>query len=130
MLSDIIGRRNTLMVVFSTQLINMLFFSSYDTMALMALGTVVAGFSYGSLMSVYPSLTSDNWGMKGYGANYGVLYTAWGVSGVVGPLIAGWVVDKTGTYDWAYNISAALLVVALVLGFLLKPVKTPPPAEA
>ena len=68
--------------------------------------------------------------MKSYGANYGVLYTAWGVSGVVGPLIAGWVVDTTGAYDLAYNISAGLLVVALVLGFVLKPVKTPPPAEA
>ena len=130
MLSDIIGRRNTLMVVFSTQLINMLCFATYTTMPLMVVGTIVAGFSYGSLMSVYPSLTSDNWGMKSYGANYGALYTAWGVSGVVGPLIAGWVVDTTGTYDLAYTISAGLLVVALVLGFVLKPVKTPPPEQA
>jgi MFS family permease len=127
-LSDTIGRRNTLMVVFTTQAINMLCFAAYTTMPLIFLGTVVAGFSYGSLMSVYPSITSDNWGMKSYGANYGVLYTAWGVSGVVGPLIAGWAVDKTGTYAMAYTISAALLGVALVLGAILKPVKTAPQA--
>jgi len=125
-LSDTIGRRNTLMVVFTTQAINMLCFSAYTTMPLIFLGTVVAGFSYGSLMSVYPSLTSDNWGMKSYGTNYGVLYTAWGVSGVLGPLIAGWAVDKTGTYALAYTISAVLLGVALALGAMLKPVKTPP----
>ncbi|GAB1456712.1 hypothetical protein MASR2M48_20200 [Spirochaetota bacterium] len=126
MLSDKIGRRNTMLLVFSTQLLNMLAFSFYTTEPLIILGTVVAGFSYGSLMSTFPSITSDNWGMKSYGANYGVMYTAWGVSGVLGPLIAGWAVDATGTYALAYTISAALLAVAIVLGLLLKPVCTAP----
>ena len=126
MLSDRIGRRNTMMLVFGTQLLNMLAFSFYTTEPLIILGTIVAGFSYGSLMSTFPSITSDNYGMKSYGANYGVLYTAWGVSGVVGPLIAGWVVDATGTYAAAYTLSAILLGVAMVLGLLLKPVQTPP----
>lgn len=127
-LSDRIGRKNTLLLVFSTQLLNMLAFGFYTTAPLVFLGTVVAGFSYGSLMSTFPSITSDNWGMKGYGANYGVLYTAWGVCGVVGPLLAGWAVDTTGAYTLAYTISAALLGVAIVLGLLLKPVTEPPKA--
>lgn len=128
-LSDKIGRRNTMLLVFATQALNMLAFASYTTEPLIILGTFVAGFSYGSLMSVFPSTTSDNWGMKSYGANYGVLYTAWGVSGVVGPLIAGWTVDKTGTYALAYTISAALLFVAILLGFMTKPVRTAPEQE-
>lgn len=126
MLSDKIGRRNTMLLVFSTQLLNMLAFSFYTTEPLIILGTIVAGFSYGSLMSTFPSITSDNWGMKSYGANYGVMYTAWGVSGVLGPLIAGWAVDATGSYALAYTISAALLAVAIILGLLLKPVCTAP----
>lgn len=128
-LSDKTGRRNTMLLVFSSQLLNMLAFISYTTMPLIVLGTFVAGFSYGSLMSVFPSTTADNWGMKSYGANYGVLYTAWGVSGVVGPLIAGWTVDKTGTYALAYTLSAALLGVAILLGLLTKPVRTAPEPE-
>ncbi len=129
-LSDKIGRRNTLLLVFSTQLLNMLAFGYYDSVTLIVLGTVVAGFSYGSLMSTFPSITSDYWGMKGYGANYGVLYTAWGVCGVVGPLLAGWAIDTTGSYAAAYGISAALLGVAIVLGLLLKPVTAAPKAAA
>lgn len=126
MLSDRIGRRNTMLIVFSTQLLNMLAFSFYTTEPLIILGTIVAGFSYGSLMSTFPSITSDNFGMKSYGANYGVLYTAWGVSGVLGPLIAGWAIDVTKSYSLAYIISAVLLGVALVLGLFLKPVHTAP----
>jgi MFS family permease len=126
MLSDRIGRRNTMLLVFGTQLLNMLAFNFYTTELLIVVGTIIAGFSYGSLMSTFPSITSDNWGMKSYGANYGVLYTAWGVSGVVGPLIAGWAIDATGSYSLAYTISALLLGVAIALGIALKPVQTAP----
>lgn len=80
-------------------------------------------------MSTFPSITSDNWGMKSYGANYGVLYTAWGVSGVLGPLIAGYVVDSTGSYGPAFLVSAALLAVAIVLGLTLKPVSKAPDVQ-
>lgn len=119
-LSDKIGRKNTMLLVFSTQLINMLAFIHFTNLPMIALGTVVAGLSYGSLMSVFPSMTADKWGMKNYGTNYGVLYLAWGVSGVVGPLIAAWVVDATGTYALAYTISAVLLGMAIGLGVLVK----------
>lgn len=125
-LSDKIGRKNTMLLVFATQLFNMLGFIYYTNLPMIAFGTVVAGLSYGSLMSVFPSVTADNWGMKNYGTNYGVLYLAWGVSGVVGPLIAAKVVDATGTYALAYTISAALLGIAIVFGLLTKPVVTPP----
>lgn len=123
MLSDRIGRLNTMLLVFTTQLINMSCFIFYTTPLLIVIGTIVAGFSYGSLMSTFPSMTSDRWGMKNYGANYGVLYTAWGVSGVLGPLIAGWAIDTTGTYASAYTISAVLLGVAIALGIILRPMK-------
>lgn len=126
MLSDKIGRKNTMLLVFATQLLNMLAFVHYTNLPLIALGTVVTGLSYGSLMSVFPSTTADNWGMKNYGTNYGVLYLAWGISGVVGPLIAAAVVDATGTYALAYTISAVLLGVAMVFGLLTQPVTTPP----
>jgi OFA family oxalate/formate antiporter-like MFS transporter len=125
-LSDKVGRKNTMLLVFSTQLLNMLAFIYYTDLTLIAFGTVVTGLSYGSLMSVFPSATADNWGMRGYGANYGVLYLAWGVSGIVGPLIAAWVVDTTGVYALAYNISAVLLGIAIVVGLLVKPVTTAP----
>lgn len=119
-LSDKIGRKNTMLLVFGTQLINMLAFIHFTNLPMIALGTVVAGLSYGSLMSVFPSMTADKWGMKNYGTNYGVLYLAWGVSGVVGPLIAAWAVDTTGTYALAYTISAVLLGMAIGLGMLVK----------
>jgi MFS family permease len=125
-LSDKIGRKNTMLLVFTTQLINMIGFINYNNMGLISMGTIVAGLSYGSLMSVFPSTIADNWGMKNYGTNYGLLYLAWGASGIAGPLIAAWVVDTTGSYEMAYTISAVLLAIAIVLGAVSRPLTSPP----
>ncbi len=127
--SDKIGRVNTMMIVFAIQGLNMAFFSHYDTALLIAMGTALAGIGYGSLLALFPSAVADFYGVKNLGMNYGVVYTAWGVAGAIGPIIAGYVVDKTGNYDMAYFISAGLLVITFVLALLTKPVK-PSAAEA
>lgn len=123
-LSDKIGRIRTMQIVFALQGVNMLMFSSYNSFALVALGTAFAGIGYGALLSLFPSTVSDYYGMKNFGTNYGVLYTAWGIAGAIGPVIAGWVVDTTGTYNMAYTISAALMAITLACTFITKPVKS------
>lgn len=123
-LSDKIGRVRMLMIVFIIQGINMAFFANYSTTLALSIGTALTGICYGSLLSLFPSLVSDYYGVKNFGGNYGVLYTAWGVSGTIGPIIAGVVFDLTGTYNLAYMISAGLLAVALGVALLTKPLST------
>jgi hypothetical protein len=41
------------------------------------------GFNYGANLALFPSFTKDLWGLKNFGMNYGVLFTAWGVGGFV-----------------------------------------------
>jgi MFS transporter, OFA family, oxalate/formate antiporter len=121
MLSDKIGRIQTLRLMIVLQGLNMLAFAFYTTPLTIAIGTAAAGVAYGSLLSLFPSITSDYYGMKNFGLNYGILYTAWGISGAIGPVIASAIADLTGTFTMAYNISAGLLAVTLVLNLMLKP---------
>lgn len=122
-LSDKIGRTKTMIIVFSLQGVNMLLFGQYLTPATMAIGAAIAGFGYGALLSLFPSTVADYYGLKNLGANYGMVFTAWGVGGVFGPILAGWVADSTGTYQTAYLISAVLLALATILAFMTKPPK-------
>jgi MFS family permease len=122
-ISDKIGRVNTMMIVFVIQGVNMALFAAYTSPIWISVGTALAGIGYGSLLSLFPTVVADYYGVKNFGGNYGVMYTAWGISGTIGPIIAGIVVDKTGTYNLAYIISAALLVVALILALITKPIK-------
>ena len=116
-MSDHIGRMKTILLVFISQAIIMFLFGRFSTITAFVVGSAVVGFSYGACLSVFPATTADHWGTKNLGFNYGIMFTAWGVGGVFGPILAGRVADATGSYSTAYMISAALLIFAAVLTF-------------
>ena len=120
MMSDRIGRVNALFVVFAMQAVNMVGFMFYRTIPALMAGIVAAGFSYGTLLSVYPSITADQYGLKNYGTNYGVLYLSWGLAGLVTPMIADVIYDASGNFNMAYVICAILLTAIIVVNCLLK----------
>lgn len=122
-LCDKIGAVKTLTVAILMQCINMVLFAFYDSSLSLSIGAVIAGTAYGALLSIFPSVTAEYYGLKNYGGNFGVLFTAWGVSGIVGPILAAIMVDRTGNYDLGYLIFAISLGICLVLSLLTKPVQ-------
>ncbi|MCD9491898.1 MFS transporter [Photobacterium phosphoreum] len=121
-MSDKIGGVKTLMIAFVMQGINMVMFATFDSEFTLIIGAAVAGVGYGTLLAVFPSIIADFYGLKNYGANYGVLYTAWGVSGFIGPVVAAFAVDTTGTYTLAYTVCSVMIAVAVVLSVITKKV--------
>lgn len=119
-ISDKIGRIKTIFLVCMSQAIVMFFFSSFNSITTFIIGSAIVGFSYGSCLSVFPSTTADFWGTKNLGMNYGIMFTAWGVGGVFGPLLAGKIADISGSYNSAYLISSALMILASAMTFLTK----------
>ena len=118
--SDRIGRIKTIMIVFLSQAAVMLFFSNFSTVGTFVLGSAVVGLSYGACLSLFPSATADFWGTKNLGLNYGIMFTAWGVGGVFGPLMAGKIADVTGSYNLGYFISAGLMIFGALLTLVTK----------
>lgn len=129
LVSDKIGRVNTLILAFLLQAANMWFFMTISTEAMLVAGAISGALCYGALLSVFPSLTADYFGLMGYGANYGLVYLGWGLSGALGPVIASKAFDASGTFTNAYLISAAMLVAAALIAFMTKAPKSAP-AEA
>jgi MFS family permease len=113
--SDYIGRVVTIALVCIAQALAMFFFSSFATFGGFVLGAAVVGFSYGACLSLFPATAADRWGTKNLGVNYGILFTAWGVGGVLGPTLAGRIADATGSYAGAYDVAGVLLCAAIVL---------------
>jgi len=124
MLSDRIGRLWTMFGIFLFQAALMLVLRTglTDMTAFVAV-SMLLGFNYGACLSVFPSTVKDNFGMKNFGINYGLVFTAWGVGGFVFPLAAGKMFETAkkaagaGSYDNAYQVAAGLLVVAAALTF-------------
>lgn len=120
MLSDIFGRARTMFIVFLFQAIVMIFFSHANTIPLIIIGALAVGFNYGSNLSLFPSATADYFGTKNMGVNYGLVFTAWGVGGVFGSIVAGMIVDATGSYNTAFTTAAALCLLAAAMTFITR----------
>ena len=73
----------------------------------------VVYYCYGTQLSVYASTTGDFFGTKNLGVNYGLVFSAWGVAGVIGPIIAGRLFDIFGNYTNAFYVGSAICVGAL-----------------
>jgi len=116
--SDYIGRIITLVFVFIMQAIIMAFFSQFSTISGFIIGSALVGFNYGACLSLFPATTADYWGTKNLGMNYGILFTSWGVGGIVGPMLAGSIADATGSYAMAYYIACGLLAFAALMGMV------------
>ncbi|UCH07977.1 MAG: OFA family MFS transporter [Deltaproteobacteria bacterium] len=124
-LSDKIGRNATLMIMLSFQTILMLIAipvvgAERSSAVLLILLATFIGFNYGTNLSLFPSLTKDKWGLKNFGINYGMVFTAWGVGGFVMGRLSQMLVAHTGTYTSSFLTAAALLIVGAFLTLTLR----------
>ena len=128
-MSDTIGRVTTLktMVLLSALAMPALFLWRTEVVPFYALVALVY-WCYGTQLSVFASTVADFYGTKNLGLNYGVLFTAWGAAGIIGPAIAARVFDRFGDYRYAFFTASALAVVALVsLSMVKTDLGTPSP---
>jgi OFA family oxalate/formate antiporter-like MFS transporter len=114
-MSDALGRLNVLRLMIAISMIAMpvLYVVGGNTTGLYA-AVFIVYWCYGTQLSVNASTTSDFWGTKNAGINYGMLFTAWGVAGIIGPRIAGVLFDKYKNYQMAFYTAAILAAVALL----------------
>ena len=87
------------------------------------------GMNYGSNLSLFPAASKDFFGLKSFGMNYGLLFTAWGVAGLVMPWMNGVIKDATGKPDLAYFIIIAMMVVAAGMAVVSRSFGHPTPAS-
>jgi OFA family oxalate/formate antiporter-like MFS transporter len=130
-LSDTLGRLNTLrlMIALSAVAMPILFHTGANVGALYVLVFVVY-YCYGTQLSVNASTASDFWGTRNAGVNYGLLFTAWGVAGIIGPRIGGRLFDVYKNYQAAFYTAGVICAIALVSELLAKRPTEPAAAAA
>jgi MFS transporter, OFA family, oxalate/formate antiporter len=114
-MSDAIGRLRTLqtMVFLSALAMPALFLLRQQVVPFFALIALVY-WCYGTQLSLFASTTADFYGTRNLGLNYGVLFTAWGFSGILGPGTAGRIYDRFGDYRYAFFSAAVFAAIAFV----------------
>jgi MFS family permease len=119
-LGDHLGRRRSLHLTLFGQVAAFLLFAVSGSLASLyfAAALYIAGSS--SATSLYPAVIADHFGRGHIGAIAGVSFAIAGAATAIGPLLAGWIRDATGTYQAAFLIGATLNISAILLLGLLR----------
>ena len=70
--------------------------------------TAVLGAGYGVRIALMPVVLIGLFGLQNLGAVLGIFFTATGISALLGPLLAGFIVDGTGSYRWVATFALAI----------------------
>ena len=88
---------------------------SANSFTLLIVYAILFGAGWGGFIALSPVVAAEIFGPVGLGTILGATYTAAGIAGLLGPTLAGYLIDKSGSYQPA--IIGAMIVA--FLGFLL-----------
>ena len=127
--SDKLGREMTMFIVFTLNAIFIALLPAFGRgpISFVLLIFLIMG-TWGPLFALFPSITADRFGTTYAASNYGFVYTAKGFGGILGGVVAGYLVAATG-WSLIFYASAFLSFLAglggLVMRKVPKPVRTP-----
>jgi MFS family permease len=79
--------------------------SAGSSFGMLVLFVLVLGTGYGCFVAVSPLVLADRFGVVGLGSLMGLFYTTQGLGGLIGPPVAGRIIDTTGSYRWPMVIA-------------------------
>jgi MFS family permease len=100
-LADRIGRMRTFRACFALIGASFLVWLAATSLPWLVVFAVLLGVGYGGWIALQPTVMADWFGVRGLGGVVGLVYTSSGVGALVGPPLAGLLVDGTGGYRWA-----------------------------
>lgn len=132
-ISDRFGRKTAVFGMCATSILACLgFLRTADGFGMVLAGLCLAAFSYGGYLALMPSFTADYFGPTHVGANYGLLFTAWGLCGFIVPGYFAGIMDRakaagdvTSGWNEVYWTLAGLSLLGAVIVTVLRPPAQP-----
>ncbi|HET7478665.1 MAG TPA: OFA family MFS transporter [Rubrobacteraceae bacterium] len=129
-LSDAIGRKWVFFVMFLLQAALFLILPFAGVYVFLAILSFIIVSCYGGGFGTMPAFTADYFGSANVGKIYGLILTAWGFGGVLGPLLISYILDTTKSYTLAFYIIAGIMVASAVVAFIIRPPRAESRAES
>jgi OFA family oxalate/formate antiporter-like MFS transporter len=133
-LSDSVGRKAAAISMFAVYLVACLGLlrSGLGFWPMLA-GLCLAGFSFGGYLALLPSFTADYFGPRHIGANYGIMFSAYGLCGFLVPQYFAQIVDRAqqagnlaaGYDEVNYTLALFAAAGAALAAVVRRPASTP-----
>lgn len=123
--SDLVNRVKVLFFIFVIcGLASISYIFIYRFHAWYWVGISLVGLCFGGYLALFPAITADFFGTKNVGINYGFVFTAFGMGGLLSNIFAPRIKELTGGYTVAFIVTGILCFIGAFLAFLFKPPKT------
>jgi len=115
------GSKKIFITLFSLQAAAMLalYPAGSSTLLLSAVAGLI-GWNFGAMFTLFPATLIEYYGSKAQSANYGLLFTSFGIAGFFGPSIGGKLQASTGSFFVPFVVSAGVLAVAVLIFVTVK----------
>ena len=123
LVSDRIGSRRTLLVCFIIFIASFAWLQLVKSSGALILFTLVYGFAHGGFYAIISPLVAEFFGTRSHGTILGIVIFIASVGGAIGPILTGRIFDKTASYQAAFLVMLALVVMGLVMTLLSGPLK-------
>jgi OFA family oxalate/formate antiporter-like MFS transporter len=68
----------------------------------------LVGFSFGGNLVIYAAQVAATFGIAAVGTVYPLVFQSYGLSGITGPIMGGWIFDRTGSYTLSILVAATI----------------------
>jgi sugar phosphate permease len=109
---------------FLAMAVGMLILMQAESITALFVYALLFGFGYGSMSVMMPYLLADRFGRHILGSAYGMLTFFVAVIGAVGPVVTGYIYDRSGSYTSAWLLNLVALIIATFLILAMKPGET------
>jgi len=120
--SDRIGRETAMVIAFVLQAICLFLVLALGQISSFWFVTtlVLVYFTWGEVYSLFPSMSGDYFGTRNATSNYAVLYTAKGVSSIIGGWFGALLYEQFGSWSVGFYGSAIMALVAAGIAIALR----------
>ena len=119
-ISDYLGRRNVYVLFFLIEIFAFYLLAEVSDSLLFQSLIFIIITCYGGGFSCMPAYLSDLFGTRQLSAIHGRILTAWGLAGIVGPLLLSLIYERTHSYSLTLYFFSGCFVVNLIVALILK----------
>lgn len=116
------GNKKAILVSFIVMFSSLLWLLITKELWMFYLFTIAFGFAYGGIASLISLISAELFGLGSLGIIIGAFIFSSTIGEAIGPALTGKIFDMTSSYQSAFLICIALIIIAIIFVLLLKPI--------
>ena len=119
--SDLVGRRAVFLTMFLLQAALFWFITDVSSFSAFTALAFIILLCYGGGFGTMPAFAADYFGPANVGSIYGLMLTAWGFAGILGPTLIARLRQSSGHYAQALHVISIIVLVSAIIPLITKP---------